>query len=185
MRIILFGMNHELQWKDPTGDLKSLLDQQFKISSIGLVAEEARGLPTTVAQRLACHYDTPWIDIDPSKADLKLDGIYDELQNRRYLPIDPSVGSDRRDEYLPNADGIRETEWVRRILLQRADVVLCLCGFLHVDPFKQKLEEEGCYVECLDVVNTPWFKQNYGTYRIIEENGVRWCEISKRVVRPC
>jgi hypothetical protein len=179
MKVILLGLNHELQWKDPTGDLRKLLDQQLKNSSIGLVAEEARSLPTTVAQRLASQYDKPWMDMDLSSADLKLAGIYDELQNRRYLPIDPSVCSGRRDEYLPNADGIRETEWVRRILLLRIDVVLCLCGFLHVDPFKQKLEEKGCSVEYLDVITTPWFKQDYGTYRIVEENGTRWCEITK------
>jgi hypothetical protein len=179
MKILLLGLNHELQWKDPTGDLKKFLGQQFKSSSIGLVAEEARSLPTTVAQRLASQYDKPWMDIDLSSADLKLAGIYDELQKRRHLPIDPSVNSDRREEYLPNADGIRETEWVRRILSHRVDLVLCLFGFLHVDPLKQKLEEKGCCVERLDVANTPWFKLNYGTYRIVEENGTRWCEITK------
>jgi len=179
MKILLLGLNHELQWKDPTGDLKKFLGQQFKNSSIGLVAEEARSLPTTVAQRLASQYDKPWMDIDLSSADLKLAGIYDELQKRRHLPIDPSVSSDRREEYLPNADGIRETEWVRRILSHRVDLVLCLFGFLHVDPLRQKLEEKGCCVECLDVANTPWFKLNYGTCRIVEENGTRWCETTK------
>lgn len=179
MKITLVGLNHELQWKDPSGDLKRFLDQQFKNSSLGLVTEEARSLPTTVAQRLAWTYNTPWMDIDLSSADLKLAGIYDELQKRRSPPIDPSESSDCRVEYLPNADGIRETEWVRRILLQRVDVVLCLCGFLHVDPFKQKLEEKRCIVEYIDVVNTSWFKRSYGTYRIVEENGTRWCEITK------
>jgi hypothetical protein len=177
MRIILLGVNHELQWQDPTGDLKRLLDQQFKSSSIGLVAEEARGLPTTVAQRLACKYEIPWMDIDLSSADLKLAGIYDELRKRRYEPIDLSASLGRRDEYLPNADGIRETEWACRILSKRVDMVLCLCGFLHVDPFTQKLEQRGCSVEHLDVVNMGWFKQIYGTYRILEEDGTRWCEI--------
>jgi len=177
MKIMLLGLHHELQWKDPTGDLKRLLDQQYKSSIIGLVAEEARGLPTTVAQRLASQYDKPWMDIDLSSADLKLSGIYDELQKRRREPIDPTESLDYLLEYLPNADGIRETEWVRRILLRRVDVVLCLCGFLHVDPFTKKLEEQGCSVEHLDVVNTAWFKQIYGTYRIVEKYGTRWCEI--------
>jgi hypothetical protein len=177
MRIILLGVDHKLQWKDPTGDFKRLLDQQFKSSNIGLVAEEARGLPTTVAQRLASQYDKPWMDIDLSSADLKLAGIYDELQNRRREPIDPTESPDHLLEYLPNADGIRETEWVRRILTHRVDEVLCLCGFLHVGPFTQKLEEQGCGVERLEVVNMAWFKQIYGAYRIVEKDGARWCEI--------
>lgn len=174
---MLLGLNHELQWKDPTGDLKKLLDQQFKNSSIGLVAEEAKSLPTTVAQRLASKYDIPWMDIDLSSADLKLAGIYDELQSRGFTRTDPTESSDCRQEYLPNADGLRETEWVRRILSKRVDVVLCLCGFLHVDPFTQKLEERGCSVEHFDVVNMAWFKQIYGTYRIVEDDSGRWCEV--------
>jgi hypothetical protein len=177
MKIILLGLNHELQWRDPTGGLKRLLGQQFQSSCIGLVAEEARGLPTTVAQRLASQYEKPWMDIDLSSADLKLAGIYDELQNRRREPIDPTESRDYLLEYLPNADGIRETEWVRRILLRRVEVVLCLCGFLHVDPFAKKLEEQRYSVERLDVVNSAWFKEIYGTYRIVEKDDARWCEI--------
>ena len=178
MKITLVGLNHELQWKDPSGDLKRVLDQQFKSSNIGLVAEEARGLPTTVAQRLASQYDKPWMDIDLSSADLKLAGIYEELQKRRCPLIDHPVSSGRRHEYLPNADGIRETEWVRRILTHRVDEVLCLCGFLHVGPFTQKLEENGCSVEHLNVVGTDWFKEIYGTYRIVEDGSGRWCEVT-------
>lgn len=177
MKIMLLGLNHELQWKDSTGDLKKFLDQQFKNSGIDLVAEEAKSLPTTVAQRLTWMYDIPWMDIDLSSADLKLAGIYDELQNRRREPIDPTESLDYLLEYLPNADGIRETEWVRRILSKRVDVALCLCGFLHVDPFTQKLEEQGCGVEHLDLVNMAWFKQIYGTYRIVEDGNGRWCEV--------
>lgn len=177
MKIALIGLDHTVQWKDSSGDLKKFLGQHFENSCIGLVAEEARGLPTTVAQRLACKHDKPWMDIDLSSADLKLAGIYDELQNRRREPIDPAESPDYLLEYLPNADGIRETEWVRRILQRRADFVLCLCGYLHVDPFTQKLEEQGCGVEHLNVVNLPWFKQIYGTYSIVQKDATRWCEI--------
>jgi hypothetical protein len=56
-------------------------------------------------------------------------------------------------------------------------VVLCVCGFMHVDPFTKKLEEKGCSVEQVKVTDSPWFQQLYGKFSIVEENGKRWCVI--------
>jgi hypothetical protein len=93
--ITLLSLNHEVQWKDPTGDLHRILGELFGNSQIDLIAEEAFGLPTTVAQRLACRLDKPWIEIDMSIADRKLAGIHDALMKRRSEPIDPfnNIGS--------------------------------------------------------------------------------------------
>jgi hypothetical protein len=55
--------------------------------------------------------------------------------------------------------------------------VLCLCGLIHIDPFRRKLEENGCSVEQQNLAELQWFQDLYGKYSIIEENGERWCEI--------
>jgi hypothetical protein len=180
VKIILIGLNHEVQWKDPNGHLRQILADQINNSSVDLVAEEATGLPTTVAQRLACKLDKPWMDIDMNKADRNLAGINHALIDRQTHPIDPFENIGSRCLYLPQEDGIREAEWLSRILKQRADVVLCLCGFMHIDPFIKKLEEKGCSVEQLKVTELPWFQERYGRYSIVEENGKRWCEMRRQ-----
>jgi hypothetical protein len=95
VKIILLGLNHDLQWRDPSGHLHQILADQVNDSKVDLIAEEAAGLPTTVAQRLAFKLDKPWIDIDLSKADRKLAGIDNALTERQTHPIDPydNVGS--------------------------------------------------------------------------------------------
>jgi len=179
VKIILLGLNHEVQWEDPSGHLREILAAQINKSNVDLVAEEATGLPTTVAQRLACKLDKPWIDIDMSKADRKLAGIDDALADRQTHPIDPFENIGSCCLYLPHEDGIREAEWLSRILKRRASVVLCICGFMHVDPFTKKLEEKGCSVEQLKLTELPWFQDLYGKYSIVEENGQRWCEMRR------
>lgn len=177
MKITLLSLNHEIQWKDPTGDLRRILGELFGNSQTDLIAEEAFGLPTTVAQRIACRLDKPWIEIDMSIADRKLAGIHDALMKRRSEPIDPFNNIGSLSLYLRKEDGVRETVWVRRILRQPVDAVLCLCGFLHVDPFTQKLRAKGCDVEHLNLTEQQWFRKRYGIYSIVEEQGERWCEI--------
>ena len=66
MKIILLGSSHELQWKDSTGDLRKILEEQLTNWNVGLVAEEATCSLMTVAQHLACEYGKPWINIDMS-----------------------------------------------------------------------------------------------------------------------
>jgi hypothetical protein len=71
---------------------------------------------------------------------------------------------------------MRETEWVRRILSQGADVTLCICGRVHVEPFMKKLEEKGCTVEHTDLSVQVWFRKRYGIYSIAEQDGERCLE---------
>jgi hypothetical protein len=177
VKIILLGLNHELQWKDPGGHLRQTLTHVISNSGVDLVAEEATGLPTTVAQRLAFTLDKPWIDIDMSKADRTLAGIHEALTDRQTHPIDPYQNIGSTCLYLSHEDGIREAEWLSRILRHRVHVVLCLCGFMHLDPFARKLEEKGCSIEQVNLTELPWFQSLYGKYSIIEENGQRWCEM--------
>ena len=180
VKVILLGLNHELQWKDPTGHLREIVADRLRSASVDLVAEEATGLPTTVAQRVACEVNKPWINIDMSRADRMLAGIDETLIARPDGPLlvfDPFEIIGSRLSYLPKEDGIRETEWLSRIFKQRAEVVLCLCGFIHIDPFAKKLEEKGCSVEQQSLTELPWFQDLYGRYSIVEENGERWVEI--------
>ncbi len=143
MKVTLLGLNHDVQWKDPTGDLQHLLSHILVRAPIELVAEEACGLPTTVAQRLSCKLNIPWIDIDLSIPERKLAGIYEKLLERPQGPIDPCVSRDMMFRYLPEEDGIREEEWLRRIIRTQVHSVVCLCGFLHVRTFAKRLEEKG------------------------------------------
>jgi hypothetical protein len=106
MKITLLSLNHDVQWKDPTGDLYRILSKLLANSQIDLIAEEAFGLPTTVAQRLACKLDKPWIQIDMSTVERKLAGIYEALIERRSEPIDPCKNIGSLSLYLPN-DAIR------------------------------------------------------------------------------
>jgi hypothetical protein len=175
--VTIIGLNHELQWKDATGDLQRLLADRIANTSVDLIVEEASGLPTTVAQRLALGQNKPWMNMDLDKAERILAGIKEELDKRPFEPIDPSANAGGRYQYLPRADGIRETEWVRRILRLRVKALICLCGFIHVGPFTKKLEENGYNVEQLNVSELEWFKNQFGTYQIVEEDGRRWCEI--------
>jgi len=46
-------------------------------------------------------------------------------------------------------------------------------------PFTKKLEEKGCIVEQLNVSELEWFKSQFGTYTIVEEDGNRWCEVRR------
>lgn len=78
---------------------------------------------------------------------------------------------------MPYEDGIRESEWLSRILRHRVNMVLCICGFMHLHPFAKKLKEKGCDIEQVNLTELTWFQSLYGQYTIIEENGQRWCEM--------
>jgi hypothetical protein len=179
MRIILLGIDHDLQWKDHGGHLCQILVDLINDRAVELLAEESTGLPTTVAQRLAGKLEKPWIEIDMSEAEKKLAGIDEALANRETFQVPPLGSGIFGVEYLPHEDAIREEEWLRRILQQGGEVVLCLCGYLHLDPFTKRLEEAGCHVEKLALTELSWFQALYGKYSIVEKNGERWCEVQR------
>lgn len=175
---MLLGLIHEVQWNDPTGNLRRILEELLSSQQINLIAEEAWALPTTIAQRLACKLDKPWIQIDMSTADRKLAGIHEELENRPRVPVDVrKLNSGHREYYLHREDGIREGEWAKRILDQGVDLVLCLCGLLHVEPFAEKLGKYACSVERRMLNEEEWFKTRYGTHTVVEKDADRWCEV--------
>ena len=180
-KITVLGVTHHLQWRDHTGDLRKVLADELAKSDVDLIAEEATGLPTTVARRLAYAKDKPWLELDLSIPERKSAEIDKSLKDRRFQPLNPGANDDLRSQYLPREDGIREDEWANRLARLRpyVDRVLCLVGLMHVEPFTQKLELNGWQVEPIDLSTERWFQEQYGYFRIYEEEAKvieRWCE---------
>jgi hypothetical protein len=101
MKIVLIGLDHATQWKDPTGDLKQLLGILISGYRPKLIAEEAYKLPTTVAQRLAFQMEVPWLEIDMNDSERLREGIHQELAKR---PSGPALPDGYSEGYLANAD---------------------------------------------------------------------------------
>jgi hypothetical protein len=160
VKIILLSLNHELQWKDPTGDLRRILSELLATLQIDLIAEEAFGLPSTVGQRLACKLDKPWIDIDMSTAERRLAGIGEPIE--RWGVLEESGKMVEVFRYVPEFDDVREEHWLGRLLRWKAQTAVCLCGHLHVESFTKKLEEKGCTVEHLNLTEQSWFRELKG-----------------------
>jgi len=181
MKVTIVGLNHDLQWKDPRDRLRQVLADIFDNSPIDLVAEEAYNLPTTVAQRLACKMNKPWLDVDMNYIERKESGIDEELKQLRSSPIFENgdfVGETHC--YLNKADEVREQHWITKLLRQRVSNAILICGLLHVGPVTTKLQSKGCIVEEVHIANSEWYTADYGTCTIVEENGKRWCEILRK-----
>ena len=177
--VTLLGLAHRVQWEDQTGDLQALLERLVEESHVELIAEEANKLPTTIGFRLACRINKPWIDIDMDDAEALRAGIYEELNRRPQGPLPKDGGTMVTTiEYLPHADGVRETYWVKRLMQHRVSSALVLCGLLHLSPFSAKLREKGCVVTELNLCDLDWYKKAFGVWRVVEEAGRRSCELS-------
>lgn len=177
MKVTLIGLNHEVQWKDPTGHLRQTLSDLLTSSEIDLIAEEASGLPTTVGQRLSCKLNKPWIDMDMTRAERIEAGIGESVQ--RWGVIEEGDKLIEVFWYIPEFDDVREKHWLNRLLKCGVQTALCLCGVLHVATFKIKLEACGSTVEVLKLHDQEWFIAQYGNYCTVEQNGNRRCEIRR------
>jgi hypothetical protein len=175
--VTVIGLDHRVQWKDPTGELQVLLERLVGESRVELIAEEAYKLPTTVGFRLACRANMPWVDIEMNDTERQQAGIYDELNKR---PSGPLLKDDRSmvptERYLPHADDVREAHWVNRVMQHHVSSALVICGVLHLVPFAAKLRSKGCTVKERNVCNESWYKNAFGACKVVEENGERWCE---------
>jgi hypothetical protein len=179
MRVLILGVDHDLQCKDPTGNFLRVLQERLRDSDVELIAEEATKLPTTVGQRLACRINVPWLNMDMDDAERKEAGIFDELNGRWFGPL---MGDDDPDGsyasgYLPRADGLREEYWVSRVARQKVMSAIMVCGFMHLSPLAKKLRNCGCSVEELNVCGLDWYIANTGRWTLIEGvNGQRHSE---------
>lgn len=175
-KLTIVALHHGLQWRDTRqGHLKSLLAGVMEdAQGIDLIAEESEGLPTTVAQRLACSLNVPWRNVDMDTAERLREGIYEELKSR---PEGPLVGEEGYKEYyLPNADDVRERHWVSAVNNCHLGRVIFLCGLLHLGPLAEKFRSSGWCVEEINACSSKWYVERFGTRTIVKEDGHRWCE---------
>jgi len=176
MDVTIIGLDHRVQWKDPTGELQMLLEGLVRQSRVDLIAEEAYKLPTTVGFRLACRANLPWVDVDMNDTERLESRINDELKNRPQRPL--FDGKKVAVSYLPHADAIREAYWVNRLMQHNVSSPLVICDLLHLSPFASKLRNKGCTVKEQNVCDEDWNKNRFGPRKVVEENGERWCEFS-------
>lgn len=171
MKVIVIGLDHTTQARDPTGDLKRTLTDLVAKHRPGLIAEEANTSETTVAQSLG------GLNMDMSTAERIAAGISDELLNRpwKFIVEGDSVVGEVRD-YVRNADAVREAHWGAFILNQRASSAIVLCGLLHMQPLAAILREKGCQVEEVNLCDCDWYKAQVGSVAIFEKDRRRWAE---------
>ncbi len=176
MDVTIIGLHHTVQWKDPTGEFQTLLEDLVREYRVQLIAEEAYKLPTTVGCRLAYRANLQWVEIDLTDTERLQAGVEDELNNRPHRPL--FDGNKVAVSYLANADGVREAHWVNRVMQHHVSSALVICGVLHLSPLAAKFTNSGCIVKELNVCDQDWYKNAFGPCKIVEENGTRWCELS-------
>lgn len=161
----VLGVDHQLQWRDATGSrLRDLLSALLAKEDAGLIAEEATGLPTTVAQRLAFRLGKPWLNVDMDECQRRAAGIYDELAERPFGPLFDGNGDQAgvTEGHLPNADGVREGHWLSQIIKYGSGSVIMLCGVLHLSPFAERLRGCGYEVKEINVCELDWCVNEFG-----------------------
>ena len=182
---ILIGLDHNVQWRDPTGDFQKLLENELIKSPVDLVAEEAYSLPTTVAQRLACRLGLPWIDMDMNDEERRRAGIYEDSKKDSLSPLFENgeiVGVVGR--YSTHIEEVRENFWISRIFAQRVSTVLAICGSLHLAPLAKKLSKVMCVVREVEVWKQDWYVRRFGTFRTIETEEGEWLFEIRNPKRP-
>jgi hypothetical protein len=175
-KITIVGLDHHLQWKDTeAGHLRSAIsDVLARDSTVGLIAEEANALPTTVGMRVAFHFNKPWANVEMDRSERWSRGLPARII-RRSAPLDD--GSDGGKQYYSqDFDPIREDFWLSQIKGYGIDRVLFICGLLHLDTVAAKFSTDGWDVEEINVCSEPWYVERFGTFTVVEENGERWCE---------
>jgi hypothetical protein len=160
MQILIISIDHFVQ-REITGHerdslrvrkrlLESLLSQEIPRRAVQFIAEEADPKYRTIAQRLADNYDPriPWKNIIMTEEERKQAHIYQALNNR------PKHNEQRGNETVEiehriPEDDIREDFFVREILdgAGKSSSVLTLCGDMHVQAVKDKLQAGGQVAE--------------------------------------
>jgi hypothetical protein len=160
MNILIISIDHHIQCvktgiegtllKDRKDRLESLLRREILARSVQFIAEEAHPLCTTIAQQLgnAFHPEIPWKNIDMSDDERKLAGIYDALKKR---PVHCELTGEEwvQFEHRIPEDDIREDFFAAASLrgAGQSESILILCGDMHVQALKKKLELLGHRVE--------------------------------------
>ena len=160
MDILIIGIDHELQKvkcvhkgseravrKD---QLEALLKREIAGREVEFISEESDPNALTIAHQLADAFKPriPWKNITMSENERKRAGIYEALKNR------PSVelGEDGQPVLIEHR--IPEDEVYEAYLIEQtkqgadnAQSILIVCGDLHVDALKERLERDGHRVD--------------------------------------
>jgi hypothetical protein len=176
--VTILGVDHEVQRRDLTGDLRSLIEGLIDEAPVNLIAEEAKENEATIAQQIAQARSIRWSSVDTTLEDKTRLGIYDELMNRpKHLVFQGDMCLGERGRYLPHADAIREELWVSRIVESKADSAIFVCGLLHMQHVADKLAAQGCMVFQINVCENNWYKEQYGEVKLFEDSdGNLWYE---------
>jgi hypothetical protein len=176
--VTILGVGHELQETDATGDFRRMLEKMIDKGPVHLIAEEAKQNYLTIPRQVAERGSINWLGVDATPEDKIRLGIVDELTNRpTNLLFDQRTNFGVRGMYLPNADGLREALWVSRTMESRAEVTIFVCGMLHLQKLAERFISAGCGVIQINVCDTEWYKQSYGTLKLFtDDNGNLWYE---------
>jgi hypothetical protein len=160
MRILIVSIDHFVQTAKNGDDsaalaarknkLESLLKQEIAARNIQFIAEEASSEHRTIAQELASA-GNPKIsrkNIDMTKEERKQAKIYDALNNRPIYVEKRGSELVEIEVRIPE-DDIREEFFVAETIrcAGEAESIMILCGDMHVDAVKEKLERYGHRVE--------------------------------------
>jgi len=160
MNILIVSIDHHIQCvktgiedtllRERKDRLEFLLRREISARNVQFIAEEAHPRSRTIAQQLGNAYNPqiPWKNIDMSDDERKKEGIYDALKKR------PAHCEQRGNELVEiehriPEDDIRENFFVAETLEGAgvSESILILCGDMHVQALKNKLELHGHRVD--------------------------------------
>lgn len=156
MNIHIISIDHTLQQARGVHDgreltvrkdrLERLLTKEVADRKVDFITEESDPRVITIAGQVAQAYTPPipWENISMSERERKSVGIFDALKNRPFL-VQMEGGKPVVIERRIPEDEIYEAYLIRHIedRAAGAESTLILCGDLHADALKQKLEAHG------------------------------------------
>ena len=157
MNILIIAIDHELQKAKRVHEgseralrkdqLEALLKQEIAERKVEFISEESDPNALTIAHQLAdaSKPQIPWKNISMSEDERRKAGIYEALKNR---PTVVELRGDGQPVLIEHR--IPEDEVYEAYLIEQtkqgaagAQSILILCGDLHVDALKEKLEMDG------------------------------------------
>lgn len=163
--IYILGIDHEIQIFDgkrsveEKAEFEKLLRALVSEHHIEFIGDETYQDKNAIAKSVATSLDIRWEPIEMSDTARKALGIADEQLHERHEPIIQGgipVGS-RVVRVL--SDGIREEYmlWHTLTKAHKAENILVLCGFSHVDELRQRFEKQGYRVTTDSLCSRAWY----------------------------
>jgi hypothetical protein len=127
------------------------LKQEIAERKVEFISEESEPTALTIAQQMAEAHNPRirWKNISMPEDERKNAGIFEALKNR---PTYPELRKDRQlvaIEHRIPADEVYEEYLIEQTRQGAggAQSIMILCGDLHVDALKEKLERDGHHVD--------------------------------------